>query len=169
MAGYFRDEAKTREVMPDGFVHSGDRGRFDADGNLFIVGRIAEAFKGEKGRYVVPTSVEEHFAGNRFVDQVMVTGRGLPQPVALVCLTEEGQKTPKDDLVVPLARLVVELNEVLDTHERLAAIVVMKTAFSPDNGLLTPTLKLRRHVIDDRYERNYERWAAAGPVVFATE
>jgi long-chain acyl-CoA synthetase len=169
MTGYFRDEAKTREVMHDGFVHSGDRGRFDDQGNLVIVGRIAEAFKGEKGRYVVPTSVEEHFAGHRLVDQVMVTGRGLPQPLALVCLTEEGQKTPRDELVVPLARLVVELNDVLDTHERLAALVVMKTPFSPDNGLLTPTLKLRRHVVDDRYQHHYESWTAKGPVVFATE
>lgn len=166
MTGYFRDEEKTREVMAGGFVHTGDRGRFDEDGNLVIVGRIGEAFKGAKGRYVVPTGVEARFAGVPGVEQVMVTGRGLPQPLALVCLTADALAKPREQLQERLGEALARLNPLLDTHERLAALVVVPS-FTVDSGLLTPTLKLRRHVIDELYEDRYEEWARMGGVVFA--
>jgi long-subunit acyl-CoA synthetase (AMP-forming) len=167
MTGYFRDPEKTRELMPDGFIRSGDRGRFDAEGNLVIVGRISEAFKGAKGRYVVPTGIEERFAGEPLIEQVMVTGRGLTQPIALICLTEDGKALPRTELQARLSRLRDRVNAALDNYEKLAALVVMEQSFSVENGALTPTLKLRRHAIDARYEPHYERWGETASIVFA--
>jgi long-subunit acyl-CoA synthetase (AMP-forming) len=168
MTEYFQDAEKTREIMRDGFVHSGDKGRFDGDGNLVITGRITEAFKGAKGRYVLPTGIEARFAGVPGIDQVMVTGRGLPQPLALVCLTADASAKPRGQLEQSLRAAMTAVNPGLDTHERLAGIVVVP-AFTVEDGLLTPTLKLRRHAIDARYESRYQGWEAAGGVVFATE
>jgi long-subunit acyl-CoA synthetase (AMP-forming) len=166
MTEYFQDAEKTREILRDGFVHSGDKGRFDGDGNLVITGRITEAFKGAKGRYVLPSGIEARFAGVPGIDQVMVTGRGLPQPLALVCLTADASARPRSQIEQSLRDVMTAVNPGLDTHERLGGIVVVP-AFTVEDGLLTPTLKLRRHAIDALYEPRYEGWEAAGGVVFA--
>jgi long-chain acyl-CoA synthetase len=166
MTGYYQDPEKTGEILRNGFVHSGDKGRFDADGNLVITGRITEAFKGAKGRYVLPAGIEARFAGTQGIDQVMVTGRGLPQPIALVCLTAEASGKPRGQIEQTLREAMTSVNPKLDTHERLGGIVVVP-AFTVDNGLLTPTLKLRRHAIDAVYAPKYEAWEKAGGVIFA--
>ncbi|HEX6245260.1 MAG TPA: AMP-binding protein [Polyangiales bacterium] len=165
MREYFRDPVKTAEVVRDGFIHSGDRGHFDAEGNLVIVGRVSEAFKSAKGKYVVPTPIEARFAQNPYIEQVLVTGRGLPQPIALVCLGSAAKGVARDKLAASLRTTLIEVNQAAEKHERVPSLVVLAESFSVENGLLTPTLKLRRHAIDARYEARYAAWSQEnGPI-----
>jgi long-chain acyl-CoA synthetase len=91
---------------------------------------------------------------------VLVTGRGLSQPIALICLSELGRKEPRAALDAELTRALSELNARAAPHERIARVVVVDEAFSLENGLLTPTLKVRRHGVEARYEDQFEAWAA---------
>jgi long-subunit acyl-CoA synthetase (AMP-forming) len=161
MREYFRDPAKTAEVVPDGFIHSGDRGHLDAEGNLVLVGRVSEAFKSAKGKYVIPGPIEALFAANPYVEQVLVTGRGLPQPIALLCLGGAAKGVARAKLEASLRATRDELNRSVEKHERVSSLVVLAESFSVENGMLTPTLKLRRHVIDARHEGQYAAWSDA--------
>jgi long-chain acyl-CoA synthetase len=161
MREYFRNPDKTAEVVRDGFIHSGDRGRMDDEGNLVIVGRVSEAFKTAKGKFVVPSAIEARFAASPYVEQVIVTGRGLVQPIALVCLGGAARGVAREKLEHNLRATLEQVNAAVDKHERVQALVVLAESFSVDNGMLTPTLKLRRHVIDERYEAQYASWSEA--------
>lgn len=159
MTEYFRDPERTALVLRDGFVHSGDTGYFDAQGNLHVIGRVNDTFKTSKGKFVVPAPIELAIGGWPAVDQVLVTGRGLSQPIALICLSDLGRKSPRPALEVELTHALATLNQSLAAHERLARIAVIDEPFSVDNGMLTPTLKVRRHNVEARYAASFELWA----------
>jgi long-subunit acyl-CoA synthetase (AMP-forming) len=165
MTEYFRDPERTAQVLQDGFVCSGDTGRFDEKGNLHVIGRVHDTFKTSKGKFVVPAPIERVIGSWPGVDQVLVTGRGLTQPLVLVCLSEPGRATPRSTVEAQLSAALVELNRGLAAHERIARVVVVDDAFSVDNGLLTPTLKVRRHGVEARYEQHFEAWSAQSRLV----
>jgi long-chain acyl-CoA synthetase len=175
MTGYFRDPERSAQVLRDGFVHSGDMGRFDAQGNLHVIGRVNDTFKTAKGKFVVPAPIEAAIASWPAIDQVLVTGRGLSQPIALVCLSEAGQKSAREEreqLEAELSRALVGLNAALAAHERLSRVVVIEEPFSLESGLLTPTLKVRRHAVETRYGAQFDAWSGGlgmqGPIVWDT-
>ena len=159
MTEYFRDPERTAHVLRDGFMHSGDTGRFDERGNLHVIGRLNDTFKTSKGKFVVPAPLELSIGAWPAVDQVLVTGRGLSQPIALICLSELGQKYSRAALEAELSRALAELNARAAPHERLARVVVVAEPFSLENGLLTPTLKVRRHSVEARYASHFEAWS----------
>jgi long-subunit acyl-CoA synthetase (AMP-forming) len=168
MTEYFRDSERSAHVLRDGFVHSGDTGRFDERGNLHVIGRLNDTFKTSKGKFVVPAPLELSIAAWPAVDQVLVTGRGLSQPLALICLSELGRATERSALEAELTRALTELNKRAAPHERLARVVIVDEPFSLENGLLTPTLKVRRHNVEGRYGKKLEAWAAQPtPIVWA--
>jgi long-subunit acyl-CoA synthetase (AMP-forming) len=168
MTEYFRDPERSAQVLRDGFVHSGDTGRFDEHGNLHVIGRVNDTFKTSKGKFVVPAPLELTIATWPSVDQVLVTGRGLPQPIALICLSELGRKHARAELEAELTRALAAFNKDAAAHERLARVVVVDEPFSLENGLLTPTLKVRRHGVEARYGANFEEWASRpGQIVWA--
>lgn len=160
MKEYFRDAALTARVLEGGFIHSGDQGRWDAERNLEIVGRVADAFKSAKGEFVVPSGIESLFAESPLIEHVMVTGRGLPQPLALVCLAPVARGATTERVSGGLLEILQSVNARVARHERVQCVVVLSEAFSPENSLLTPTLKLRRHAIDARYQQHYGAWTA---------
>lgn len=168
MTEYFRDPERTAQVLRDGFVCSGDTGRFDEHGNLHVIGRINDNFKTSKGKFVVPAPLELTIASWPVIDQVLVTGRGLAQPIALICLSEQGRKQPRAAIEAELKRALSELNASAAAHERLARIVVIEEPFSLDNGLLTPTLKVRRHSVESRYAPHFETWSTQpNPIIWS--
>lgn len=162
MAGYYKDEAKTAEVLRDGWIHSGDQGRFDEDGYLIITGRVKDTFKSAKGKFVIPVPIEAEFAKNHFVEQVAVVGRGVPQPLALINLSEVGQLEPMLTVQESLQETLDRVNAELPNYQRIKTVVVLPETWSVDNGLLTPTMKLKRNVLDHRFEGEYMRWYEAG-------
>lgn len=158
--GYYKSPEKTAETFgEDGWVHTGDKGYIDEDGHLFITGRVKEIFKTAKGKYVAPAPIEGRFLETPLVEQACLTGLGLAQTVLLVVPSEQGGALEKADLHAALLACVRDLNQNLDKHERVGALILSRTPWALENGFLTHTLKLKREQIELTFE---EAIAAAG-------
>jgi len=172
MMGYHNLPDKTAEVLrPDGGLSTGDRGWVDADGHLYITGRIKEQYKLENGKYVFPVGLEEAIKLSPYVENVMVEGANRRFNVALVVpdlatlgpwardrsLAEETEALVKEPQVVQLM-----LDEIRERCTDFAAyeiprkVLVLADTFTTDNGILTPTLKLKRRVVMERYGAELE-------------
>ena len=158
MEGYYKEPELTAKTLVDGWLHTGDKGLLDDDGYFKIVGRVKDAFKTAKGKFIVPTTIEEKFSNSDLIEQICVAGIGCPQPVALVNLSEIGQKMEKEKVTQSLQEQLAIVNKALHGHEVVSTVVVAKEPWSPDNNLLTPTLKIRRGSIDERYMAKYAEW-----------
>ena len=158
MKGYYKDPVRTDEVLQDGWLQSGDRGTLDENGYLRVTGRVKDAFKTSKGSYITPNPLEEAIANNEYVEQVCVAGIGLPQPIALINLSEAGLKANKESVSASIVRTVSDLNDTRANFERISTTIVDTETWSPDNGLLTPTLKIKRGELDDKYSPRYLAW-----------
>jgi long-chain acyl-CoA synthetase len=151
MNGYYRAEALTRESMSDdGFFHTGDRAFIDEDGFVTITGRVKELFKTAKGKYVAPVPVESLLARNAWIEIACVVGSGMTQPLALVQLAEHAPDD-RDRLRARLEQDLDAINAELEPHEKLDRLLVVSEAWDVDNGMLTPTLKIKREAIETRY------------------
>jgi long-chain acyl-CoA synthetase len=166
MLGYFREPELTREAMTaDGWLRTGDKGALDAEGNLRIVGRVKDLFKTGKGKYVAPAPIEDKLVTHTAVEACCVTGANLGQPVALLMLNAEALTRAADAgersaLERSLAEHMAAINSKLDPHEQLDCLVVVSEAWTVDNDLVTPTLKVKRNRIEAVYAEHYERWVA---------
>ncbi|MDH7447447.1 AMP-binding protein [Aquimarina sp. 2201CG14-23] len=158
MKGYYKDSELTERVLKDGWLHSGDKGKVDEQGFLRIIGRVSDAFKTSKGKYITPNPMEEKIEKNVLVEQVCVAGLGLPQPIAVINLSEVALDVAKEEVELSLDDTLVSLNNDLANYERVSTIVVDRTAWNTENGLLTPTLKIRRGEIDNKFSENFLEW-----------
>jgi len=167
MQGYFKEPGKTAEAMTeDGFLRTGDKGEQDAEGNLRLTGRIKEIFETSKGKYVAPAPIENRLAVHSHIEQVCVVGDGLPQPLALCVLSEAGRKEPREQLEGSLKRLLDEINQQLDKHERLHSLVLVPEVWAVENGFLTPTLKIKRAIVEGAYSPHFDAWGSRSGEVF---
>ncbi|MEM6321881.1 MAG: AMP-binding protein [Bacteroidota bacterium] len=158
MIGYYKDPEKTAETIRDGWLHTGDEGRLDEDGYLFITGRVKDTFKTSKGEFIVPAPIEWEFADNSDIEQICIVGLGCPQPIALVVPSEMGQKKSKAELKASLEATLKAANAKMANYKRVSTIVITKDVWSVDNGLLTPTLKVKRNVMNQRYRDHFLNW-----------
>ena len=171
--GYVGNEVAPAEVFaPGGFYHTGDLGRIDGDGFLFVTGRKSEAFKTSTGRWVAPAEVEAIYKAIPYVEQIVVVGRGRHFPVALLtiderllakCLEASGRATSVgpgrlDPASMPAIRSQIEADfdaagSDLAAHERIRRFDFLPAPLTFESGELTPSLKMRRHVIEARHRR----------------
>ena len=166
MLGYHaRPEENARTFTPDGGLRTGDLGRIDEDGYLFITGRLKEQYKLETGRYVMPTPLEEQLALSPYLTTVMLYGQDRPYNVALVVIdpvrvrawAAEHEVALGDDLTRdPAVRdLIAHELEVqgaaFRTYERPRGFVITDEELTPAAGTLTPSLKLKRHTVLARF------------------
>jgi len=158
MEGYFKEEEKTAEIVKDGWIYSGDKGVLDENGFLKIIGRVKDAFKTAKGKYLTPNPIEEIIMKNEWVEQTCVVGLGCPQPLALINLSEAGLNCDKGQLETSLNKTLSDLNADLTSFEKVSTIVITDEVWSESNDLLTPTLKVRRGSIDEKYSSLYLDW-----------
>jgi len=158
MKGYYKNPEKTAEVLVDGWMHSGDRGTIDANGYVRVIGRVKDAFKTSKGSYITPNPLEEVLMKNDYIEQICVAGLGIPQPIALVNLSEMGTAAAKETVAASIQTTLKALNDTRANFERISTIVIQETPWSEDNGLLTPTLKVKRGKIDEQFLNNYLGW-----------
>jgi long-chain acyl-CoA synthetase len=153
MVGYYKEPEKTAGVFTnDGFLRTGDKGTIDSEGFVTITGRLKDIFKTEKGKYVAPAPIEAKLMENPIVEQVCVTGTNLPQPIALLVLSEKARQHNKEGIVESLRKTLINVNSTLESHQRLDRIVIFKDEWSIENDLLTPTLKVKRHVIEEKFK-----------------
>jgi long-subunit acyl-CoA synthetase (AMP-forming) len=161
MKGYYNDPEKTAEVLTDdGWYRTGDRGRIDNSGHLIITGRLKDTFKTAKGKFIVPVPIEQQLGGNFLIEQVMVTGFGMVQPFALVCLSENTADMSDEELTASLHETLDATNAQLEAYTKLSQFVVFRKPWAEDSGYFTPTLKIKRHVVNDAFKENYELWTS---------
>ena len=159
MLGYYKAEDKTAEVMDGKYYRTGDTGRFDDKGNLIITGRIKDTFKTAKGKFVLPVPLEHHFADNHYIEQVVVTGMGLVQPIALISLNNP-QSASEANIEKSLLETLEHVNALSSKHEKINKLVVFKKPWAEDCGFFTPTMKIKRHIVDAKYKDTYFQWEA---------
>ena len=173
MMGYYKDEEKTRETFTeDGFLKTGDKGEIDEMGRLKITGRIKEIFKTSKGKYIAPAPIENRLMSHDAIEMVCVSGANQTQPHALVMLAEESRPKMADEafrkeIEESFKKLIADVNKTVDPHEQLAFITVMSDEWSIENSFLTPTMKLKRNVVEDAYQEQVDNWyAQRQPVIW---
>lgn len=169
MLGYYKEPEITAETIDEeGYIHTGDKGKIDAAGNLVLTGRIKEIFKTSKGKYVAPAPIEDRLLRSFDIEQVCVTGADLPQPLALLTLSEEtqarlqqpgGSSDYKQQLNQDLLEILADTNSQIDKHENLQCLVVLNEPWTVENGLMTPTLKIKREQVEGLYRQNFEQWS----------
>lgn len=168
MLGYYHSPELTREVIDeDGWLHTGDRGEIDAEGQLRITGRVKELFKTSKGKYVAPAPIENRLLAHNVIEQACVSGASMPQPYAVVVLTKAAGARP--GIEQELAAIRSSVNATLDHHEQLQTIVIAREPWTVENGLLTPTMKLKRNVIEEKYAKEAPEWYKSGKPVIRAE
>ena len=165
MMGYYKMDKSAEGLTPEGFFKTGDMGEIDKQGRLKITGRVKELFKTSKGKYVAPVPIENRLNHPK-IEVVCVAGASQPQPFALVMLSPEAQQElanggNRQTLQAELETLLEQVNDAVEDHERLDYLVVVKDQWTMENGFLTPTMKIKRNVIEGRYEPQVERWAMA--------
>lgn len=166
MKGYYKSPEKTAETIDaDGWLHTGDQGEIDADGYLYLTGRVKDTFKTAKAKFIVPTEIEDKFIGNDDIEQMCILGLGMPQPIMLVSLSEIGEARTRDAVHEALRGQLTFVNAKLASYKKVGAVVIVKEQFSVENDMLTPTLKIKRSKVHNRYKDRMLAWIESEEVV----
>ncbi|MGI9552058.1 MAG: AMP-dependent synthetase/ligase [Aurantibacter sp.] len=168
MLGYYKDPEKTDEVMTGDYFHTGDKGEVDSEGFLKITGRKKEMFKTSGGKYIIPTLLENELKQSRFIEQVMVMGEGEKMPAALIqpnfefvqewIIKKKKKVGSSTEEIVAAQEVVDRIQKELDKcnkhfgkWEQIKVFRLTADAWTPDSGHLTPTMKMKRDVIKQKY------------------
>ncbi len=165
MKGYYKDPETTKAVFAeDGFLRTGDQGTIDAQGFLTLTGRVKDQFKTDKAKFIAPAKIEVLFTSPA-IDQVCVVGTGLPQPIALVTLSDSWKETSQSEVEEELRGEVERMNDSLEKHEHLSKVVILPEPWTIENGLLTPSMKIKRFELEKRFQEKINEWAAGNQLV----
>ncbi|HET7526638.1 MAG TPA: AMP-binding protein [Burkholderiaceae bacterium] len=165
-SGYYKQPELTAESFTeDGFFRTGDRGERRPDGLLKITGRTKELFKTAKGKYIAPAPIENRLNAHAMVELSLVSGVGQPAAYALVVLAEAlrprlGEADVRAQVQREMEQLLSDVNRTLADYEALQMIVVAREPWSIENGLLTPTMKIRRSRIEAAVQPLVDSWYA---------
>ena len=151
MKGYHNRPELTKKAIVNGYLHTGDMGHLSDDGFLSITGRVKDIFKTTKGEYIAPAPMERDFMEIGAVDQACVMGSEYPQPFILIGLSEIG-KTNTKETIHELENALTSVNKNLMGYQKLKKVIVVKEEWTNENDLLTPTLKIKRNQLFQKYE-----------------
>tara|TARA_B110001450_G_scaffold119550_1_gene112699 strand:+ start:2576 stop:4333 length:1758 start_codon:yes stop_codon:yes gene_type:complete len=170
MLGYYKEEEMTRKTIVNGYLHTGDIGEIDAEGFLKITDRKKEMFKTSGGKYIAPAVLESELKQSRFIEQVMVIGESEKMPAALVQVNFEfakewalRKKLPVDTIVTN-ERFINRIGKEIEFHnqkfgkwEQIKKFEITPNEWSIEGGHLTPTMKMKRKVIKEKYKNLYQK------------
>ena len=168
MAGYYKEDALTHEVIDEeGWFHTGDLGRFDNHGHLIITGRKKSLFKTSFGKYINPQSMEDKFSESPLIEQIIVLGENQKFPAALIvpdfnflkvkCAEEKivfstpEEMISKKEIKKWYQDEISRYNEYFGEVEKIKKFLLIADEWSQATGILTPTLKIKRNVVSERY------------------
>ena len=174
MMGYYKDEKLTNEVIYDGYFHTGDIGEIDSQGFLKITDRKKEMFKTSGGKYIAPQLIENTMKQSLFIEQIMVIGDGEKMPAAFIqpnfdyiksWATKEGFDIGDlNEEIICNERVIMKIqdevnlyNEKFGNWEKIKRFELTPTVWSIDGGELTPTLKLKRKIVKEKYQKLYDK------------
>ncbi|MCH6573966.1 MAG: long-chain fatty acid--CoA ligase [Bacteroidetes bacterium] len=177
MKGYYKNKKETDATIKDGWLYTGDIGVFDTDGFLLITDRKKHLFKTSAGKYIAPTPIENTFLGSKYIDQFVLIGDRRMFLSALIVPDYEAVKEYADANNIPYAdekdlaqndeiyklleKDMVQFQKKLANYERVRKFVLLDNPFTIDSGEITPSLKIKRKVVEEKYSelinRMYER------------
>ena len=149
--GYYKMPEKTAETFKDGWVYTGDKARIDEDGFVYITGRVKDYFKTIQGKFVAPTPIENEFAKNPHTEQICLLGRGYSKTVMVCVLTGVAQQAETGAIEEELRKVAEVVNDGVDKHARIGAVIISNEPWTIENSMLTPTLKIRREQIESQF------------------
>jgi long-chain acyl-CoA synthetase len=177
MTGYYRNRKATEEVIgKDGWFHTGDIGRFDSEGHLMITDRKKHLFVSSGGKNIAPQPIESHFLNNKFIDQFVLIGDGRMFCTALVVpefenlkdfarsvgvmFNNEMELVTHDKIRQFFQKEIDQIQKDLPTYERVRRFELLPVQLTVENGEVTPTLKVRRKVVEQKFSELIERMYA---------
>ena len=167
MRGYYKEPELTAAAFTDdGWLHTGDKGSLEADGCLRITGRVKDLFKTSKGKYVAPAPIEDKLVTNPAVEACCVVGANYPQPFAMLMLNADAAAKSREPagraaLEDTMANHLMTVNLGLDPHEQLEVLILMTEPWTVENGLITPTFKVKRAALETRYDAQFDGWTSS--------
>jgi len=163
--GYYKETEKTAEVMTsDGYFKTGDRGEIDDKGRLKITGRTKELFKTSKGKYVAPAPIENILNNDPNIEMSLVGGSGQVMTMAIVQLAEgllqkaQSDAALKTKITDDMTALIGKVNSQIEEYEKVGFIVIASGPWTIEDGLLTPTMKIKRTQVEEKYESQMNGW-----------
>ena len=157
--GYYKQPDKTAELIRDGWYHTGDKARVDEDGFIYLTGRVKDYFKTIQGKFVAPPPIEGEFTKNPNAEQQCLLGRGYSKTVMVAVLTEEARQRDEAAVEASLRETVQAINGEIEKHARIGAVIVSREPWSIENEVLTPTLKIKREKVEERFGELAEKLA----------
>ncbi len=165
-SGYFKNDIATQESFDsDGWLHTGDIGALDSEGYLTIQGRKKDTFKTAKGKFVAPVPIEKKLIEYSRVEMLCLIGLGLPAPILLV-VPHDFPNFDRERYARTTEKVIAKMNQQLESHEQIKGVLMIKEPWSIENGILTPTLKIKRHVLEQKYHEVGENWPKGQLIVW---
>jgi long-chain acyl-CoA synthetase len=173
MKGYLQKPEETAKAIDkEGWFHTGDQGEFDRDGNLIITGRIKEIIVTSYGKKIAPAPIEAQISNSRYISQVMTYGDNRKYVTALIVCEKQPIEEYAEERNIPFVKyddllenddvrklIAIEIEKTninLAPYEKVKAFTLITKGFTVENGMLTPTLKLRRGMIIEKYKDRIE-------------
>nr|WP_319555186.1 AMP-binding protein [uncultured Vibrio sp.] len=157
-SGYYKNDIATQESFDsEGWLHTGDIGAIDADGYLTIQGRKKDTFKTAKGKFVSPVPIEKKLFEYSRIEMMCLIGLGLPGPILLV-VPHDFPHFDKERYERSTRKIIERMNQELASHEQIKGVLMIKEPWTIENGILTPTLKIKRHVLEQKYHELGHDW-----------
>ncbi|MDC5854685.1 AMP-binding protein [Vibrio europaeus] len=165
-SGYYKNDIATQESFnAEGWLHTGDIGFIDSEGYLTIQGRKKDTFKTAKGKFVAPVPIEKKLFEYSRVEMMCLIGLGLPAPILLV-VPHDFPNFDKERYERTTKKVIARMNADLESHEQIKGVLMIKDPWSIENGILTPTLKIKRHVLEQKYHDIGHNWPKGQLVVW---
>ncbi|WP_158174490.1 AMP-binding protein [Grimontia hollisae] len=155
--GYYKNPEATAETIIDGWLHTGDIGFLDSDGFLTIQGRKNDTFKTAKGKFVAPVPIEKRLFELSNVEMMCLVGSGMPGPI-LLALPHHFPNFDRKRYERRVKHVIETINSELESHAKIRGVLMIKEPWSIENGMLTPTLKIKRHLLEKKYHDIGANW-----------
>jgi len=149
--GYYKNPDKTAETFVDGWVHTGDKATVDDDGFYYLTGRVKDHFKTMQGKFVSPPPMESAFSECEVVEQLCLLGRGYSKTAMVVVLTAIAQSLEKSGVEQQIVSTAEEVNYGVEHHAHIGVVLITTEPWTIENGILTPTMKIKRDRIEAIY------------------
>lgn len=157
-SGYYKNEEATKETIDeDGWLHTGDLGSIDEDGYITIEGRIKDTFKTSKGKFVAPVPIEKRLFELSNLELMCIIGSGMPGPI-LLAVPHSFPNFDRARYEKRVHKVIAKINSELESHAQIRGVLMIKEPWSIENGILTPTLKIKRHILEKQYHEIGSNW-----------
>jgi len=170
MMGYYKNEEMTNKTVINGYLHTGDIGTIDKEGFLKITDRKKEMFKTSGGKYIAPAVIESELKQSRFIEQIMIIGEGEKMPAAFIQINFDfakewaNRKQLNAETILYNERFINRIQKEIDFHnqkfgkwEQIKKFEITHDEWTVDAGHLTPTMKMRRKIIKEKYKNLYQK------------